>query len=331
MHDQIEQTGISASKLAAALRHWPAWQNAGFELINHTENATFLLIRPDGSKSVLRVHRHGYNSAAAIQSELTWMQALRRDQGMFTPTPIPGVDGALLQAEIVNISPEIPAQFMVLFEFEAGHEPSEHDDLQHSFEELGRLAAKAHQHVQSWTPPEGFERLKWTENTILDSDGLWGDWRTAPLMDEHFEVYQKLDQTLRKRLGAFGKSGARYGLIHADMRLANLLIDGEQTKLIDFDDCGYCWYLYDFAAAISFIEDSPKVPQLRAAWLKGYREISSLAAEDEAELDTMIMLRRMALTAWIGSHLSSPFAAEMAKDFVPRGVPLIEKYLATYG
>ncbi len=286
---------------------------------------------PDGKKSVLRVHRYGYNSDAAIQSELAWMQALRRDQDMFTPTPISGADGALLQAAPVNIDPAVPAQFMVLFEFETGHEPSEHDDLQHSFEELGRLAAKAHQHVQSWTPPDGFERLEWTENTILDPDGLWGDWRKAPLMEAHHDLYVLLDQTLRQRLKTFGKSQARYGLIHADMRLANLLIDGDQTKLIDFDDCGYCWYLYDFAAAISFIEDSPKVPQLRTAWLKGYRQINSLPAEDEAELDTMIMLRRMALTAWIGSHIASPFAAEMAKDFVPRGVPLIEKYLATYG
>lgn len=331
MHDQIEQTGISANNLAAALALWPAWQRADFQLINHTENATFLLTLPDGKKSVLRVHRYGYNSAAAIQSELAWMQALRRDKGMFTPTPIPGANSAVLQSASVNIDTEVPAQFMVLFEFETGREPSEHDDLQHSFEELGRLAAKAHQHVQSWTPPDGFERLQWTENTILDPDGLWGDWRKAPLMEAHRAVYQQLDQTLRQRLIAFGKSKARYGLIHADMRLANLLIDGDQTKLIDFDDCGYCWYLYDFAAAISFIEDSPKVPQLRDAWLKGYREIHALSKEDEAELETMIMLRRMALTAWIGSHISSPFAAEMAKDFVPRGVPLIENYLATYG
>ncbi len=41
MQDQIEQTGISTSKLAAALAHWPTWQHANFRLINHTENATF--------------------------------------------------------------------------------------------------------------------------------------------------------------------------------------------------------------------------------------------------------------------------------------------------
>ncbi|MCF4098207.1 phosphotransferase enzyme family protein [Maritalea mediterranea] len=331
MQDQIGQTGISAAKLAAALRLWRGWTDAHFELINHTENATFLLQRDDGTKSVLRVHRFGYNSAAAIHSELAWMQALRRDQQMFTPSPIAGENGAFLQSAPVNIDANIPAQFMVLFEFEGGREPREDEDLQHSFAELGRLAAKAHTHVQYWTPPTNFERLRWTENSILDADGLWGDWRKTPLMGDHFSLYAQLDEVLRYRLAQFGKGPDRYGLIHADMRLANLLIDGEQTKLIDFDDCGYCWFLYDFAAAISFMEDSPTVPALKAAWLKGYREIKDLSADDEAEIDTFIMLRRMALTAWIGSHISSPFAAETAKDFVPRGVPLIEDYLSKFG
>lgn len=331
MSDQIAQTEISSTKLAKSLVLWAEWADATFELINHTENATFLLTRADGAKTVLRVHRYGYNTAAAIQSELAWMQALRQDELMFTPTPIPGANGALLQSAAVNIDPAIPAQFMVLFEFETGREPQENDDLENSFVELGRLAAKAHNHVQSWTFPAGFERLRWTENTILDADGLWGDWRKAPLMDAHFDLYQCLDQILRERLAHFGKGADRYGLIHADMRLANLLIDGNQTKLIDFDDCGYCWFLYDFAAAISFMEDSPKAPALKTAWLKGYREIKSLSVEDEAELDTMIMLRRMALTAWIGSHIASPFAAETARDFVPRGVPLIENYLSKFG
>jgi Ser/Thr protein kinase RdoA (MazF antagonist) len=331
MQDQIAQTGISAEKLSKALSLWSGWENAAFELINHTENATFLLRRENGEKSVLRVHRYGYNSSAAIQSELAWMQALRRDQNMFTPSPMVGANGSLLQHAVVNIDPNIPAQYMVLFEFEAGDEPSEDDDLNSSFEELGRLAAKTHHHVQTWIPPSGFERLQWTEKTILDADGLWGDWRKAPLMQDHFDKYEQLDQLLRKRLSYFGKGPERYGLIHADMRLANLLVNGEQTKLIDFDDCGFCWYLYDFAAAISFIEDSPKVPELRTSWLKGYREIKTLSPEDEAEIDTMIMLRRMALTAWIGSHMASPFAAEMAQDFVPRGVPLIDDYLAKFG
>ena len=57
----------------------------------------------------------------------------------------------------------------------------------------------------------------------------------------------------------------------ADLRLANLLIDGEAVKVIDFDDCGFGWHMYDAATPVSFYEHEPQVPRLLEAWLKGYR------------------------------------------------------------
>ena len=37
-----------------------------------------------------------------------------------------------------------------------------------------------------------------------------------------------------------------------------------------------------------------------------YRSVHPLSEEDEAEIDTFIMLRRMALLAWISSHIEAP-------------------------
>ncbi|MGJ8528817.1 phosphotransferase enzyme family protein [Maritalea sp.] len=325
----IENTGISRSGLTKAFDLWPNLQNSRFKLINHTENATFLIDMPNGQRKILRVHRPGYNTKNAIQSELAWSKALRADEQIKTPVALRGLNNQLVQSAPVGADAQ--EHFMVLFEFEAGVEPSPDDDLENSFVELGILAAKAHNHSQHWVKPAGFERLRWSANTILDPDGLWGNWRTAPgMVSDYNTVFERVDVLLRKRLRAFGSEAQRYGLIHADMRLANLLIDGDQIKLIDFDDCGFCWFLYDFAAAISFIEDSPQVPKLKQAWLKGYRTQRQLSASDEAEIDTFVMLRRMALTAWIGSHAETPYAKSLARDFVPRGAALAQKYLENF-
>ena len=89
-----------------------------------------------------------------------------------------------------------------------------------------------------------------------------------------------------KRIKKFGMGCGKFGLIHADMRLANLLIHEGKTRLIDFDDCGIGWFLYDFAAGISFMEDNPTVETLKDAWVRGYRNVSSLSNEEEKEIDT---------------------------------------------
>ena len=81
----------------------------------------------------------------------------------------------------------------------------------------------------------------------------------------------------------------RFGLIHADMRLANLLVDGERTVLLDFDDSGFGWFLYDLAASLSFYETSPQVPALIRAWLTGYLEVRALKPEDIRMIDAMIL------------------------------------------
>ena len=115
------------------------------------------------------------------------------------------------------------------------------------------------------------------------------------------------------------------------MRLANLLIDGDVTKVIDFDDCGFSWYLYDCATTVSFFEHEPEVPRLLAAWVRGYRRVKELAAEDEREIWTFVMLRRMLLVAWIGSHSETDLARSMGEDYTASTVPLCEDYLTRFG
>ena len=108
----------------------------------------------------------------------------------------------------------------------------------------------------------------------------------------------------------------------------NLLVNDSGLWLIDFDDCGFGWFLYDFAAGISFFEESPEIPALRDAWVKGYRKIRPMSDDEEREIDSFIMLRRMALLAWIGSHINVPEAQALAGDFGRISAELGEKYLS---
>ena len=136
-----------------------------------------------------------------------------------------------------------------------------------------------------------------------------------------------LDLRLRADLAVYGEGRDRFGLIHADMRLANLLVDGAGVTLIDFDDCGFSWFLYDFAAAISFFEDSSKIPELQRRWLGGYEGIRPLTPEDRAMIDAMVLLRRMALLAWIGSHHETDLAKAHAERFAAVTAQLAAPYL----
>ena len=76
-----------------ALAAYGGHPEASVELLNVSENATFLVSDPEAGPSVLRVHRLGYHAEQEIASELAWMDALRAEAGVRTPRVLPAADG----------------------------------------------------------------------------------------------------------------------------------------------------------------------------------------------------------------------------------------------
>lgn len=284
---------------------WRETETGRATLINLSENHTYRVDGPDGAFA-LRLHRPGYQNVASILSELAWIEALARDTDLPVVRAVPGRDGAVLQ-------PGAADRHAVLFRFMPGREPKHGSPA--LFATLGGFAARAHLHAQSWSRPPGFVRPTWSAATMLGPDGLWGDWRAAPGVAPYRPLLDSLAERLAHALSVYGTTPDRFGLIHADMRLANLLVDGSATTLLDFDDCGFGWFVYDLAAALSFIETGADRAALQAAWLDGYRAIRPLAPEDLAIIPTLILLRRMVLLAWIGSHGETALAQAHAADF----------------
>jgi Ser/Thr protein kinase RdoA (MazF antagonist) len=325
--------GCAQDALAAYGDH-PA---ASVELLNVSENATFLVTDPDTGPSVLRVHRLGYHTEPEIASELAWMDALRAEAGVRTPRVMPAADGRRVVTVPEPGAPETGgrARHCVRFEFLPGTEPGaagEEPALTAAhFAELGEITARMHRHARDWARPAWFTRFDWDYASAFGPQARWGRWQDGIGVgpSEH-AILSRLDGVLRDRLRAFGSGPERYGLVHADTRLANLLVHDGSVSVIDFDDAGFSWYLYDLGTSVSFFEHEPQVPGLVDAWLRGYRRAGELSAADEAEIWTFIMFRRLLLVAWIGSHGAVDIAAELGGGYTRDSCDLAETYLSTH-
>ena len=300
------------------------------ELINLSENATYRVDdHSTGRKWALRVHREGYHSVTAIQSEHAWTDALREQAGVITPVIVPGIDGKNIQSVAADGMPG-GARNVVMFDWESGEEPPE-DNLVIPFELLGSVSAQMHRHSKSWHRPKWFERYTWDFETSIGSTPHWGRWQDGMGVNAtRQKLFKETADLINQRLENYGQGPARWGLVHCDIRLANLLIEGHVTKVIDFDDCGFSWFMYDCATALSFIEGRADVPELINAWVKGYRSVMALSAEDEAEIPTFIMLRRLLLVAWIGSHSETDLAQSMGLSYTDETDGLCERYLKKF-
>ena len=326
----IMQLNLLLELAIAATARYDLPSGLSVTMINLSENATYRIEAPDGRRWALRIHRDGYHSRTAIASELSWLIDLRQTGVVVTPVPIKGKDGEFIQ-QAGHVSIGRP-RHIVLFGWETGAEPGIDEDLSESFEILGEVTARMHLHARAWQRPPWFSRLTWDFETSLgDRNPHWGRWRDGMGMDSSKEkLFGRTVALIGARLSRYGKSSDRFGLIHCDLRLANLLIDGGSVKVIDFDDCGPGWYMYDAATPVSFYEHEPQVPELIEAWKKGYRRVRHLSPEDEAEIPTFVMLRRLLLVAWIGSHAETDLARSMGLPYTEGTVGLCEEYLRRY-
>lgn len=299
-------------------RALPAYGLAGdtpLTLLNRSENETWA-----AGGLILRLHRQGYHKRPEIASELAWLTALQDLPGLQTTRPIPGAQGLVT---------EIDGRYLVAFAPLPGQELRPGDDLARWFAPLGEITARLHLHSRGWTAPEGFTRKRWDVETILGPQPHWGHWRQASGLDPSGEaLLARATGVLADRLTAYGTGPEVFGLIHADLRLANLMVDGDRLTAIDFDDCGFGWWAYDLAAALSFIETDPRLPDLIAAWVEGYTRIAPLRPEDRAMIPALIFLRRVLLTAWLSTRADSDTAQALGGPAYTRGtLDLAERYL----
>jgi Ser/Thr protein kinase RdoA (MazF antagonist) len=278
--------------------------SAKLTCIRHGENTTY---RVDGaSRSIaLRIARPGYQTTAAIRSEIAWMDALRED-GIQTPAAVPGRDGDVVQ-ELVTRNGDV--QVAVAFEWIDGVPLPDVDGLD-AWNQLGEIMARIHDHAGSWDAPSGFMRPAWDADALVGDSPRWGTpCPSGVWAEDDRALILAAREAARNRLASLADSPQRFGLIHADLGFENVLVRrGGATVVIDFDDSGPSWHLYDLASVLYPLEGSPSFGERRDALVDGYRRVRGLADEELAELPTFLMCRRLATLGWTFSRSETAHA-----------------------
>ena len=280
----------------AALRDYPI-RVARLELLQYEDNAVYQVATGAGEQFILRVGAADGHPVAEQHAELLWLHALGRDTDLAVPIPIPTTGGEPL---ILADAPGVPdPRPCVLFRRLPGHPPT--GTLRPEVAvRLGAVTAHLHRHAERFVPPPGFTRPSWGWDWLFGPSSALAA-ATLPARDR--AILTDVGTLVRERLDAFGIGPAVWGLTHADLHVSNLLIDHGRVGVIDFDDCGWGYYLLDIATVLSslrrLVPDSHTYAALRAAYLSGYAELRPLPPALDAQLPTFAVLRAMVIVNFI--------------------------------
>lgn len=273
---------MTVSKVAA-----DAWGGKVLRVLRNRENLVLEMQLPSGDRAALRLHRAGYQSDAAIRSELWWCAELAR-AGLPVPAALPSQDGELL----VALPDGRNASAVAWIEGEAlGEAAKPFDrplgqvlDLYHA---LGGLLARVHYATDALALPADFTRPRWDVDGLVGETPLWGRFWEHPLASpEQRATLIRARDALRERLVG------EISLIHADVLRENVLVNDRSVSLIDFDDSGFGFRLHDLGTALLQTVQHPEHPALRDALMNGY------GTTDTEMVEAFTVARALASVGW---------------------------------
>ena len=278
------------------------------ELVSLSENVTFRVTdSATGTAYVLRLHRPGYQTLAGLNAERAWTRALSK-AGIATQRGVRTRGGDYFHE--VEIGHTGERRFAGMTEWTEGTLFGDHlsdnagtTERKRCFQQIGALAARIHNQSSAWTPPDDFERPHYDSDGLLGEHPHWGRfWEHPNLTTAEKELLLQARTALQDVLRSYPAEPATYGLIHADLDPDNILVKDNQVTLIDFDDAGFGWHLYELASALLSEVDAPDFPDIRQALLEGYCETRALADNDLALLSAFLLIRGMATIGWYGGR-----------------------------
>ncbi|MFW9966393.1 MAG: phosphotransferase enzyme family protein [Candidatus Thorarchaeota archaeon] len=263
--------------------------NGLYQVIAQPSSKSRTLIHPD--RYALRLHQPGYMKPEYIQSELEWLSALYEAR-IDVPKPFKNEDGDWLTTADggYNVPEQRNCTLLSWVEgriLEKGLRPKH-------FKSLGEVTGKLHEQSMLWKKPKNFKRPHW------DWEGLFGDGfeygfiaqdAREAIPKRHQEAFKDVLERIDEASQQLGKVKHSYGLIHAD--LGNVVFRGGIARPIDFDDCGFGYWIFDLGVILAhyMLDCEGKSPKMKDALIEGYQKISIMPESNLEFLDLFTAAR----------------------------------------
>ena len=255
-------------------------------------NDTYL-VRCANARYFLRVFRSGAFSREANEFEAEALCYLHQ-QGNSVAYPIALKSGNFI-SEIA--APEGP-RYILLTAIAEGDIPDyrvvDNSTL------VGESLARMHQ------ASNGFETSR--QRNRLDLQWLLED--SIAVIKDHVESHTKalslidaIAPSVRNAVLEVPSDSLDFGLCHGDFHGGNLHVYDKNVTLFDFEECAFGYRVYDIATFKWDLGFGERRVKLWSAFLQGYELIRPLSESESSLVDTFVILRELAETAYGIRHI----------------------------
>lgn len=314
----LAQQALKAYALTAAQLDWLAYTH---HVVLH--------VRAAEGHFILRMSRESVLSGASIYGETQWLQFIQQHSALSVPVPVATLTGE----HSTSLKMETETVHCVLFHYLEGEIFSAEALTPHQMYLSGQLLADLHQvsrahpqqvaHLQPFRP-----RLDW--QGLFGAGSVYDPGAGAALFTTaQEETFAQVAAQVRIVMDILASATENTGIIHGDLLSKNILLNGNQLCALDFEYCGWGFYLYDMAPLLWQLRHRADYNLLEEALWAGYTANYSLSETQHAHLETFIAARHLASCRWIAGNVNNPAVGAKATQIISERTSEMQHFLRT--
>ena len=283
------------------------------ESINHEFNSTFKVTASSGERFALRINVNSKRTLPNLRAEIFWVVQLATVAGLTVPVPIKNRSGEYISTAWHPILER--NLHAVLFSWlegeELGDEPT--DEMMRA---AGRAMARMHAAAQDIRLPESaslpiVDDVFWDNGDSIEPSDLVTTEEKA-IIAKAVEKIEAITRDLYSR--------NRPQLIHADIHRWNVMWQGSDVAIFDFDDCVIGLPVQDIAVTLYYNDTDEQ----DAAFLAGYQELAPLPEFTHDEMSALKLQRRIVLLSYI-LETENPEHRAIVPEYLAKTIKRIEE------
>ncbi|MGD9872726.1 MAG: phosphotransferase enzyme family protein [Kiritimatiellia bacterium] len=277
------------------------FENFEFRVLSHehlrtSENAVIKLLTDSGKSYALRIRKIIGSYKQQITSELIVLRDFSESTGADIPSPL-----ATRSGELFCIVNDDGNDFMcIIFSWVGGVHLGGNDITPAHMASMAKAVAQLHRFSSSCHPPEKLVRPVYDDAWFFGDKSWTASSEFVSRLDPDDAAYlSAANDSIRARLRQYPRNADTFGLIHYDLHVGNFLFDGDKANMIDFDECGFGWYLFDLAHILfEFIGDQ-RFDSFKKVAADNYGAGRGISPYSDSDLNLFLALQGIAYMNWL--------------------------------
>jgi Ser/Thr protein kinase RdoA (MazF antagonist) len=300
------------------------------EWLAYTHHPVFA-VSLESYRWVLHLYPHSLFSWDRLDAIRYWLSRLHNDGALSVPQVGQFASG---QPMIVPIKVGERSSWVnaVLMNHLEGETRDSSQVQAHEISKIGEFLGNLHQFSANNSRqinPVDFPNLNW--------EGLFGEKGSYPLTEEakalfstqQLTVMDTVAQTVKSAMDKLGQDKDEFGLIHGDFLLKNLLFHEEEVRALDFEYCGWGYYLYDLSPLLWQLKPLSNYKELEEELWQGYSSIRPLTEHHRQLLETFIAGRQVASMRWVAANQHNPAYQGKVESILQQRTAELQGFLET--